>query len=427
MKIISICLFAGMPGCAFVEATHATEAAKVKETVLYYFCSQQNCADGQSPLGGVLDVNGTLYGTTAHGGAIDSPNCESGCGAVYSLDPDTGAENVLYSFCIQQNCADGAAPIGNVVDVKGTLYGTTNIGGAYCQLRSGVPNGCGTVFSLDPNTGTETVLHSFGNGVDGVYPNGGLTEVSGQLYGTTFWGGTYGYGSVFAVDRKTGAETVLYSFCSQQNCQDGANPGAGLIDVKGLLYGTTTGGGNTDCPDNVAGCGVVFALDPSSGTEKALYTFCQQQNCTDGAIPQASLIDVGNTLYGTTPAGGANNWGTVFTLNAETGAETVLHSFCNGNGCVDGSFPEAGLINVNGTLYGTTPSGGAHNSAGTIFSIDPDTGAEMVRYSFCSRKNCIDGKSPYVSLIAVKGALYGTTSFGGISDGGVVFALNKIR
>jgi uncharacterized repeat protein (TIGR03803 family) len=125
---------------------------------------------------------------------------------------------------------DGALPDGSLLYVKGTLYGTTSEGGTY---------GNGTVFSLDRKTRAETVIHSFGNAPDGGGPTANVIDVKGTLYGTTAFGGSDGYGTVFSLDPKTGTETVLYSFCGLQSCADGALPEAGLIDVKGTLYGTT--------------------------------------------------------------------------------------------------------------------------------------------------------------------------------------------
>jgi uncharacterized repeat protein (TIGR03803 family) len=290
-----------------------------------------------------------------------------------------------------------------VIDVKGTLYGTTYAGG-------GLNNG--TVFTLDLKTGKEKVLHSFGCSPDGINPEAGLIEVKGTLYGTTV-GGDCGSGTIFAVDLKTDALDTLYTFCSQANCTDGGYPYAGLIDVNGTLYGTTFGGGGTGC--NGYGCGTAFSFDLKTGAEKVLYSSCSQQNCTDGASPEANLIDVNGTLYGTTQSGGTFGHGTVFALNPANGTETVLYSFCRQQNCTDGASPEAGLIDVNGTLYGTTLGGGPGGA--TVFAVNPNTGAETVVYSF-------GGAGSSASLIEVNGTLYGTTVKGGGCGCGTVFAFN---
>jgi uncharacterized repeat protein (TIGR03803 family) len=208
-----------------------------KEKVLYSFCSEQNCADGSDPHGDLIDANGgILYGTTAGGGNYTA--CYGGCGTVFSLDPNTGAERVLYSF----SGRDGAEPVAGLLDERGKLYGTTQYGGDRARA--------GTVFSLDPGTGTEKVLYSFAGGTDGEQPTAGLIDVNGTLYGTTY----KQVGTVFSVDPATGVENVLHSFCI--GCTDGNRPLAGLIAVNGKLYGETTRGG-INC-----NCGTLYVLTP---------------------------------------------------------------------------------------------------------------------------------------------------------------------
>ena len=121
---------------------------------------------------------------------------------------------------------------------------------------------------------------------------------------------------MFSLDPASGSETVLYSFCAQQNCADGAAPLANLINVDGVLYGTTLIGGITGCSTN-EGCGTVFSFEPGTGAEQVVYAFCSQQSCADGAYPEAALIAVNNMLYGTTEGGGAWGDGTVFALTPD--------------------------------------------------------------------------------------------------------------
>ena len=410
---------------ALVLLVPAGEGAAAREKTIYSFCSQSRCADGSQPNEGLIDVNGTLYGTTYYGGV---PLCGGGgCGTLFSLDPGTGAETVLYSFCKKTNCTDGARPFSGPIAVNGTLYGTTGGGGNGASCAGG----CGTVFSLDPSTGAETVLYTFciqTECADGANPAGSLIDVNGTLYGATAVGGANctgegGCGTIFSLDPGTGAETVLYSFCSKTNCADGAFPFGDLIDVNGTLYGTAGGGANCT---GIGGCGTIFSLAPGTGAETVLYSFCSKTNCTDGAIPAGSLIDVNGVLYGTTYVGGLDRCarfrphgcGTVFSLDLSTGAEAALYSFCSQTNCTDGAFPEGGLINVNGVLYGTTGSGGANVSrrkgGGTVFSLDLSIGAETVLYSFCGRKQCRDGSYPGGSLLKVRRKLYGTTLYGGV-------------
>lgn len=256
-----------------------------KETVLHTFCSEKNCTDGFFPFAGLIqDAKGNLYGTTELGGS--STICSGyGCGVVFKLSK-TGVETVLHSFCVQSGCADGAIPpVGSLIqDAKGNLYGTTNQGGAY---------GWGTVFKLS-STGKEKVLYSFKGGSDGSNPFAGvIQDAKGNLFGTTYSGGAYNAGTVFKLS-KTGQETVLYSFKGGDT--DGANPSGGVSqDNQGNLYGTTYYGG-------ASGAGTVFKVS-KTGPETVLHSF--EGGDTDGANPSGGVFqDSKGNLYGTTQAGG---------------------------------------------------------------------------------------------------------------------------
>jgi uncharacterized repeat protein (TIGR03803 family) len=274
---------------------------------------------------------------------------------------------VLYSFCHKDNCRNGANPAtGVIMDGSGNLYGTTMDGG----------NGSGTVFRLGAN-GKEKVLYSFTAGSDGFAPSSLVLDSAGNLYGTAQGGGTNGDGNVFEVS-PDGTFRLLYSFCSQAECTDGSNPAAGLItDSSGDLYGTTFNGGTYNL-------GTVFKL-AANGTETVLYSFCSRRDCSDGAYPAAGLIMGGSgNLYGTTQYGSGRGynenqvyqyvWGTVFKL-ATNGTETVLYSFCSKTSCADGLEPEGSLIlDSSGNLYGTTFMGGKGHcidGCGTVFKLDP--------------------------------------------------------
>ncbi len=335
-------------------------------------------ADGKTPESSLLDVNGTLYGTTYGGGAYGY------YGTVFSISI-SGTEKVLHSF---GGASDGANPIGGLIDVKGTLYGTTENGGAYDS---------GTVFRIS-TTGTEKVLHSFGYSLsDGAGPYAGLIDVNDKLYGTTSEGGIYNNGTVFRISQR-GKEHVMHSFGYGY---DGANPFASLVYVKNRLYGTTIFGGTSMS-------GTIFTVS-TTGKEKVLHDF---GNLFDGRYPQAGLIYVENKLYGTTESGGAHKAGTVFSLDM-TGTEKVIHSFTG----FDGKYPYASLLDVKGRLYGTTYAGGSskcnHGEAcGTIFNVSRD-GSETRLHTFGDDS---DGASPYASLIRVNRRLYGTTAYGGVHN-----------
>jgi len=313
------------------------------------------------------------------------------------------AFTLLYSFT---GGADGEYPYGVLLWADGTLYGTTYEGG-----RSNY----GTVFAINAG-GKEMVLHSFTGMPDGAYAYAGLIRDSqGNLYGTTDRGGTADGGTVFELD-STGDETVLYSFCSEQYCDDGAGPDTDLIrDAQGNLYGTTIGGGNC--------CGTVFRLD-ATGTETVLYSF----GFFDGYPAYATLVrDEAGNFYDTTVYGGSVdcsyfyvvNCGSVFQLTP-TGKFTVLYSF---TGTPDGQFPYAGLLaGNNGSFYGTTSAGGTYG-AGTVFELDRD-GKETVLHSFGGTRK--DGANPVAGLIRDgHGNLYGTTLYGGTHNMGAVYQLSR--
>lgn len=421
MKAILIALVAGFFACGALPPTSAAEAATYQEKVLLSFTGG---ADGRYP-SDLIAGKGMLYGTTSGGGQGCNGN---GCGVVFSIDPATGAEQVIYSFCGKANCTDGALPAAGLINLKGTLYGTTEIGGA---ASSNCSSGCGTVFSLNPKTGAETVLYSFcrqADCADGGFPTAGLVAVGGTLYGTAEDGGAQDGGAVFSLDPHTGVETVLYSFCSQVNCRDGRLPSARLISVNGTLYGTTAYGGT--CAG--AGCGTVFSIDPTSGAETVLHSFlggADGQEPFDGLMSLNGTL-YGTTFFGGEPGCLRDGCGTVFSVDPGTGTESVLYAFCQQQNCPDGALPRASLIDVKGTLYGTTAYGGRTGcpqtgDCGTVFSIDPDTGKQKVLYAFCSQKKCKDGWAPQANLTAVNGVLYGTTQQGGAHGYGTVFALTK--
>jgi uncharacterized repeat protein (TIGR03803 family) len=318
--------------------------------------------NGYGPVAGLLrDAMGNFFGTTVYGG---DTNCDPpyGCGTVLKVSK-TAKETVLHKFT---GPPDGWFPESLLVeDAEGDIYGTTYLGGS---------GGNGAVFKIDA-TGKETILYNFIGGPDGCFPGPGVVLDSiGNLYGVTSLGGVgfcnSGYGVVFKIDT-TGNETVLHAFGGG----DGANPDSVLLfDSKGNLYGTTENGGNSECGGT--GCGVVFELLPQQGgswSEATLYQFCSLLGCLDGEEPGIGPLvrDSAGNIYGTTYFGGAQGDGVVFELDA-AGKETVLHSFTAG---ADGANPVAGLaIDVSGDLYGTAKNGGAtcyvSYTCGVVFKIE---------------------------------------------------------
>lgn len=341
--------------------------------VLFDFGSASDCLDGAVPLGGLILVNGRFYGTTFGGGSTNG-------GTVYSISPQ-GSENVVYSFPPYGGGPNG--PLARLAAWKTGLYGTIRRGGVY--------NG-GYLFRVDV-TGFLRILHNFGHRSDGSSPQAALTRVNNKLYGTTVQGGTNGDGTVFAVDIKSGRERALHSFTGNP---DGRQPDADLTMLNGTLYGTTAYGGTHDF-------GTVFSVNMNTGATNVLYSF---KNSPDGLDPEAGLVAVNGTLYGTTASGGTHGSGTVFSVKT-SGLERVLYNFAN---TPDGASPRADLIAVGGALYGTTESGGAPPSGGTLYSVQIATGTEQVLHSFGKGT---DGASPVAPVTAVGEKLYGVTSFGG--------------
>lgn len=387
------------------------EARAYKFTVLYTF---EGGKDGTAPSGHLtMDTAGNVYGTTEEGGGSGYPGA---LGTAYVLSPD-GTEKIVLAF----DGDDGSMPeSGLVKDSSGNLYGTTAEGGrsgVHTRCRKILEYGCGVVFKLT-TAGKETVLHVFGQ-QHGWSPSGRIVvDDAGNIFGTTENGGQcvsssrYGCGTVYKLKRN-GRFEVIYAF---KGAADGSGPEGGLIEDKaGNLYGTTYAGGSSACP---SGCGTVFEVT-QAGVETVLYSFT---GGTDGANPYASLVlDNAGNLYGTTEFGGAFGLGTVFKLSP-AGSETILHSFAGGSG--DGAYPLAPVVrDASGNLYGTTFSGGgtacSGEGCGTAFELTSG-GAENVLHEFTDGS---DGALPNGPLnIDAAGNLYGTASLGQ-NNGGTVFKL----
>jgi uncharacterized repeat protein (TIGR03803 family) len=368
---------------------------------LYAF-GRNGSSDGSSPASSLINVAGELYGTTTVGGGTP---CISGfgCGTVFKVST-SGKESVLYRF---KGASDGEGPEAGLTAMNGELYGTTTGGGegTTCNTFAGT---CGTVFKVS-KSGKESVLYKFTGGADGAQPWGNLLAVNGKLYGTTIAGGANNYGTVFSLTT-AGKVTVLHGF---SNVADGAYPYAGLTSLNGKLYGTTYAGGTG------AGYGTVFEIS-LSGQEHVIYSFLGDG--MDGQAPQASLLAVNGKLYGTTVAGGTNNYGTVFEVTT-SGQETVLYRF----GGTTEANPTAALIAGNGALYGTTFYGGPficntsqHIGCGTVFKLST-SGKLSVLHNF---RGTSDGEYPQAGLVPVNGMLYGTTFSGGASGAGTVFKVS---
>ncbi|MGB7586016.1 MAG: choice-of-anchor tandem repeat GloVer-containing protein [Terriglobales bacterium] len=309
-------------GCGTVFELSPSQGSSWTETVLYNFCSNdvdEDCLDGALPVSQLTaDASENLYGTTSTGGpAGESTLCCVG-GTVFKLSHAKSGwtETALYSFCPNGGpvCLDGAGPQAGVTfDKTGNLYGTTQAGGDPAS------RGAGTVYKLSAgaNGWTETVLladrYPFRNGVG---PVGAISfDVAGRIYTTFSAGGKFNFGGV--VKLIPAGRHELYWF----NGQDGATPMAGvLVDSQNAaLYGTTSVGGS-------AQQGTLFSITAPE-QETILYNFCSQANCTDGAQPQAGLLmDKAGNLYGTTTRGGANGLGVVYEIMPQANNKTKAHA-----------------------------------------------------------------------------------------------------
>jgi uncharacterized repeat protein (TIGR03803 family) len=402
---------------AFLVIPASTGFGATQEMVLHRF-EAKPAALPDSRL--ISDASGNLYGTSSGPDTL----CPKLCGAVFELERSSGGwtYHVLHTF---ERNADGQNPVGGLVfDALGNLYGTTLQGGSACL---GLYGGCGTVFRLTPTSNgswTYTVLYRF-TGADGADPSGDLAiDASGNLYGTTYWGGMLscqpgggvGCGTVFELSPVSGGwnEKVLYSFTGGS---DGGEPLAGVtLDADGNLYGGTAVGGVLNCS---FGCGTVFELSPGSSgwTESVLYSFT---GASDGMFSDSGLIfDAKSNLFGTARGGGSTNCigypngcGTVFELVPSGGkwSFTLLYDFTG----TDGWSPCGLVFDTQGDLYGMTTLGGSGN--GNVFELSPKVGggwAESTVYDFTGLK---DGgqPAPDASLILdTAGNLYGTAYVGG--------------
>lgn len=404
-------------GVVFIAILWLAAAAfpQAGEQITYSFTGKSG-SDPRTNL--VFGLSGRVYGMTTNGGINGNPDCgKGGCGVVFELIPKTTGNwgyQGLYPF---KGGTDGFAPYGNIVfDAEGNLYGTTSAGGTYNQ---------GTVFKLAPPSGgqwTETILYSFSgtdiNG-DGSMPRAGLTQDSkGNLYGTTYSGGTTNNGAVFELSPNkdgTWSESIIYSFLGGNS--DGAAPIAEVtFDKSGNLYGTTSDGGSKLM-------GAVFELTPTAGggwDESVLYSF-PGQNLAAARAPV--WLDSSGIVYGTT-CGQFPNQGTVFELAKSSGVwkEKTLHTFGKTG---DGSCPISGLApDSKGNLYGTATLGGANND-GIVYEMVKGTGGTWSEKTIYSFAGGTDGVSPW-SGVTLKGAtLYGTTTTGGTTNFGAVYKITQ--
>jgi uncharacterized repeat protein (TIGR03803 family) len=388
------------------------------ETVLYTFTGGPD--GGYPTTTPVFDTAGNLYGT-----ALVSSNSYGG--VAYELSPGSSSwtQKVIHTFNLYP--IDGGQPEGGLIfDSAGNLYGTASHGGT-CSSS-------GTVFELIPSssgTWTEKQLYCFGAGsyTDGAIPEGTIAfDASGNIYGTTFEGGKYGYGAVYQLTPTSSGgwkEHIIKNFTAGS---DGATGIGGVtFDPSGYLYAVGYDGASPAClygNYGTPGCGTVIRLTPTVGGPWPSTTI-SQFNSTDGAVPMGGLIsDTAGNLYGTVSQGGSYGSGEVFRFSkSSSGAWTkkALYDFTGVNG--DGIYPSGNLLfDSAGNLYGTTQVGGNTDycsnyaaGCGIVFELTPTTSGpwkEKILYTFQAAL----GGVPTSGLIFDKaGNLYGTTQQGGLN------------
>jgi uncharacterized repeat protein (TIGR03803 family) len=410
---------AALPGARFESAARPDTLHVIP---FVYF----NRSKGYVPLGipggrrGLVGSSTLMFGSTPAGGDLHcAAGKGKGCGVIYKLTPKMGSlmytETVLFTF----KGTNGAVPYASVdLGPSGDLYGTTYYGGRY---------EAGTVFVLHPSGAgyTHTIVHNFGKGADGAHPFAGVIAANGVLYGTTIGGGTHKSdlckakggspdGTCGTVYRIDLATGAERVIHSFGAGSDGASPYGGVIGA--LRYGTLYG--TTVLGGNSAYCGTVYSLTLSSGEEHILHDF---GGSPDGCKSYGGLAASNGYLYGTTSEGGGNfgaaSAGTVFSVNIATGDEQVLHRFGKDADHDDGAGPEAALRLVGGNLYGTTARGGSSKcigGCGIVFRIDP-TGTNYKELAIL--KDGLAGRNPTDRLLYSNGSFYGTTSAGGMHGG----------
>ncbi|MFH1038011.1 MAG: choice-of-anchor tandem repeat GloVer-containing protein [PVC group bacterium] len=318
--------------------------------------------------------------------------------------PQTGY-TILHSFAGWTD-NDGAKPRGTLVSDGSMIYGTTSYGGSADY---------GTIFSIAPYGSGYTIIHHFGLQTDsGAAPTGSLVSDGSVLYGTTSYYGPNYYGTVFAINTDGTGYTDLHGFSTYPG--DGRNPYGGLVGDGTMLYGTTVWGGTI-------GGGTVFSLEPNVSSASVLHSF--PAFLGDGALPYATVTLDSGTLYGTTtltlplPLSG-----TLYSLETDGSSYTILHQF--GVQTDDGALPISGILSDGSRLYGTTAYGGT-NYDGTVFSLNPDGSDYTIIHNFPDFAE--DGLAPGATLVSDGTRLYGTTIFGGGGGGGyyggTLFAMEK--
>jgi uncharacterized repeat protein (TIGR03803 family) len=401
-----------MYAALFAAATALCAQAAEKQSILYNFNTTSGGYLGVRNL--VMDKSGNLYGTAGTGGI--SATC---CGTVFELSPKSGGGWIYSVIYVFTGSPFDAYPVGSLaIDASGNLYGSTS---GYSM---------GEIFELTPDGSGGWTKNTLG--VTGPEAGFGamplILDAAGNIYGANELGGKKNYGYVFKGSRTSGGGWT-FEHLHDFGGPDGANPVGGLaMDASGNLYGTTYAGGTSlEC---LGGCGTVFELTQQAGTWN--YNMIHEFDGTNGTNPRAPVtIDAAGNLYGTASIGGSHGLGLVFELTLVSGVwqPHVLHGFSGANG--DGSFPDRPVVISGGNLYGTTAFGGGgldvcasppETGCGSVFELSPSgsTWKQTILHDFTGGG---DGAFPTGVIIDSTNKLYGATFEGGSSGVGVVYEL----
>ena len=350
--------------------------------------------DGTESHADMILAGDTLYGTAPVGGP-------GGYGVIFSMKTNGAGFTLLHMFT---GGTDGSQPAKDLVLAGGTLYGLVQPG----TNRVGY----GSIFSMQTNGDNFDLLYTFTDTTNGYIfqPNGGLTLCSNTFYGTAYQGGISNAGTIFSVDVSGNNFKLLHQFTTGA---EGKNPLCTLVLTNGMLYGTTRNG-----VTNINS--TVFSIHTDGSDFTVLHVFT---NFPAAHTPGAGLVLGGNTLYGTTFAGGNFNGGTVYAINTDGSDFSILHSFNSSAG--EGKLPEDALILNGNTLYGTTLGGSSGLITGRVFAINTDGSSFTLLYSFPPQNNFTNsvGSQPYSSVVRAGNVLYGTTMVGGLNGQGTIYSV----
>lgn len=368
-----------------------------------FLISHTDGAGVQTPSGDLFlkSSDGSFYGTSAEGGTF-------GFGTVFRVTPDNEV-TVLVNFTGNTGAAIGAHPKGGLVEGSdGNLWGTTEQGGT---------TGNGTVFKLNPSSGTFQTVVQFDGNNDGGTPTGSLVKGAGDsLWGMTSEGGASDAGVIFMVDAITGGFSPVVSFTGSTGAAKGSGPKGSLYyDGAGTFWGLTSAGGATSV-------GTVFKYTFPGDVFTTVAEFTGPSGGIPGAMPVASLVSDGaGSLWGTTSGGGTNSRGTIFKVNTTNDAFTSVHAFDG----TKGSSPRGSLLNDGlGSMWGTTAADG-EDLLGTVFKINTTTNVLTTVFSFTGTSGNARGAFPLAGLTNDNtGTFWGTASFGGREDRGTIFRID---